>query len=84
MKYISYFPALGLFALLLINCEEKKPVSKFVQVDSQVSGLLFNNQLAENDSINIIDNEFVYNGAGVALGDLNGDGRMIYFLLEIR
>ncbi|MFC4097936.1 VCBS repeat-containing protein [Euzebyella saccharophila] len=75
MKYISYFPALGLFALLLINCEEKKPVSKFVQVDSQVSGLLFNNQLAENDSINIIDNEFVYNGAGVALGDLNGDGQ---------
>ena len=38
------------------------------------AGLDFNNKLIENDSINILDNEFVYNGAGLALGDMNGDG----------
>ena len=46
----------------------------FSTVDSQSSGLDFNNQLFENDSINILDNEFVYNGAGVAIADVNADG----------
>ena len=46
----------------------------FTTVDSQSSGLDFNNQLIENDSINILDNEFVYNGAGVAIADINADG----------
>jgi hypothetical protein len=52
----------------------------FTKVDPRVSGLIFNNQLTENDSINIIDNEFVYNGAGVAFGDLNDDGLDDIFL----
>jgi len=46
----------------------------FHKIDTSTSELDFNNKLIENDSINIIDNEFVYNGAGVALGDVNGDG----------
>ena len=50
------------------------PTLRFVNIDKTISALDFKNQLTENDSINIIDNEFVYNGAGVALGDLNGDG----------
>ena len=60
--------------LMLIACNEKEPTTLFVKVDKEFSGLYFNNELTENDSINILDNEFVYNGAGVALGDLNGDG----------
>ena len=60
--------------LALTNCKKDTPPSRFSLVDSKDSGIIFNNQLTENDSINIIDNEFVYNGAGVALGDLNGDG----------
>ncbi|WP_273566538.1 VCBS repeat-containing protein [Maribacter halichondriae] len=56
------------------TCGDKKPISLFTKVDSETSGLDFNNRLVEDDSINILDNEFVYNGAGVALGDVNGDG----------
>ena len=70
--------AVAVAALLLCcmsgcnNEKDKKPL--FHTILSQDSGLDFNNALTENDSINILDNEFVYNGAGVALGDLNGDG----------
>ena len=32
------------------------------------------NEITENDTLNILESEFVYNGAGVAVGDLNGDG----------
>jgi hypothetical protein len=61
--------------LLLFSCGKNEgPNTLFTKIDADVSGLNFNNQLIENDSINILDNEFVYNGAGVALGDVNGDG----------
>ncbi len=61
--------------ILLASCGQKDtPSTLFSKIEPEQSGLHFNNQLVENDSINIMDNEFVYNGAGVALGDLNGDG----------
>lgn len=66
--------------ILVTACEEKAPVTLFSKVDAEFSGLDFNNQLTENDSINILDNEFVYNGAGVAFGDINGDGLDDIFL----
>lgn len=61
--------------ILLTSCGQKdSSPTLFTKIEAVQSGLHFNNQLVENDSINIIDNEFVYNGAGVALGDLNDDG----------
>lgn len=68
-------PVIISFIILLLysSCEKKKG-TLFTKLDSEYSGIIFNNQLFENDSINIIDNEFVYNGAGVAIGDLNNDG----------
>ncbi len=67
-------PATISILLFGLGCTEKKPTPLFTKVSVSASGLDFNNQLTENDSINILDNEFVYNGAGVALGDVDGDG----------
>lgn len=67
-----------LVCISLIGCNKTKTL--FTIVDHQDSGLDFENKLAENDSINILDNEFVYNGAGVALADINGDGLHDIFL----
>ncbi|MBT8183239.1 MAG: VCBS repeat-containing protein, partial [Eudoraea sp.] len=67
------FTALLLF--LAAGCDKENDKKQLFRIiTTKDSGLDFNNQLTENDSINILDNEFVYNGAGVALGDVNGDG----------
>lgn len=75
MKTQNYY-FLGAITLFIIigSCKEKSPTTLFVKIDVNSSGLQFKNQLSENDSINIIDNEFIYNGAGIALGDMNGNG----------
>lgn len=45
----------------------------FNQIDSNHSGIHFTNSISENDSINPLDLEFLYNGGGVAVGDFNRD-----------
>lgn len=46
----------------------------FRLVDSKQSGITFANQLTETDTDNAIFYEYYYNGAGLAVGDLNNDG----------
>ena len=76
----TYFSAIAIALVFLAACTEKQPKTLFTKVNEADSGLHFNNKLVLNDSVNILDNEFVYNGAGVALGDLNGDGFEDIFL----
>ena len=64
MKNSKFQIVTFLSLFILIGCSENEPKTLFTKVDSNLSGLNFNNQLSENDSINILDNEFVYNGAG--------------------
>jgi len=44
------------------------------------TGIYFNNQIIEDEYFNILSNEYIYNGAGLGIGDFNRDGLMdIYF-----
>jgi hypothetical protein len=81
MKNSKYITFIFIGLLILSGCGEKDSKALFTKVDSDTSGLTFANQLFENDSINILDNEFLYNGAGVAIADINGDGLEDIFLL---
>ncbi len=69
----------ALFSLLLIvSCSHKKTL--FDPVDPDHSGIHFNNRIIENDSVNELDIENIYNGGGVGIGDFNNDGLQdIYF-----
>ncbi len=58
--------------LLLFSC--KNNTTLFKRLPSSQTGITFNNVIKENDSINPIDLEFLYNGGGVAVGDFNNDG----------
>lgn len=80
MNSFRYFMVIIGFLIFFVACDDKEASPLFVKIDPEESGLFFNNQLFENDSINILDNEFVYNGAGVALADVNGDGLDDIFL----
>ncbi|MEO1624772.1 MAG: VCBS repeat-containing protein [Bacteroidota bacterium] len=57
---------------LLLGCQESTPAFRLLPAEQ--SGITFANTISISDSFNILENEFVYNGGGVAIGDLNGDG----------
>lgn len=46
----------------------------FKKLDKDESGLYFENQLIETAESNILNYEYLYNGSGVAIGDINNDG----------
>ena len=46
----------------------------FKKVAKEDSGLDFNNTILENDILNILDYEYMYNGGGVGIADFNSDG----------
>ncbi|PJJ74509.1 VCBS repeat protein [Thermoflavifilum aggregans] len=56
-----------------IGCR-RSPHTLFRLLPPSRTGIDFNNKVQENDSINPIDLEFLYNGGGVAVGDFNRDG----------
>ena len=60
------------FAGLLLAC---RPTPRFQLLSPTDTGITFGNALTIHDSLNILDNEFIYNGGGVAVGDYNGDGK---------
>ena len=49
-------------------------VPLFTKISVEQSGVNFVNQITVNDSFNILDYEYVYNGGGVGVGDFNNDG----------
>lgn len=60
-----------LYAVLLVSCSESP---RFNLLPSKQTGIKFNNIIVENDSMNIMKYEHIYNGAGVGVADLNNDG----------
>ena len=59
------------FSLLLISCRKK---TLFERLDSSQTGIAFANTITESDSLNVLDFEYIYNGGGVGVGDVNNDG----------
>jgi len=43
-------------------------------MDQNKTGIDFINEITETDSFHVLSYEFIYNGAGVGIGDLNNDG----------
>lgn len=81
---MAYFKNYGLPTLLLLfllcTCAPSPTPTLFERIDSSDSGLEFANHIAEDDTFNILDFEYVYNGGGVAVADFNGDDQPdLYF-----
>lgn len=64
---------IGLFIVIFFgSCDDQKQL--FQKLDSNISGVIFENNLTPTEDFNIIDYLYFYNGGGVAIGDINGDG----------
>jgi len=67
MIIASFFPA----------CRENRvnqPPTLFTEVPAAQSHIDFSNTIKEDKDYNILTYEYLYNGGGVAAGDLNNDG----------
>src|ERR1700760_697373 len=64
-----------LFVLVLPAVFACHRPTKFQVIDPGHSGVHFNNQIVENDSLNPLDMINIYNGGGGAVGDFNRDGK---------
>jgi enediyne biosynthesis protein E4 len=67
-------PLLGL-CMLLVGCiseESERPI--FRQLSSERTGVTFANTITTSDTLNVQTDVYVYNGAGVAVGDIDNDG----------
>ena len=68
-----------IFLLLALFGCQKEPIKtnelkQFTLLTPEESGVLFENTLTEGLNTNILMYEYFYNGGGVAVGDVNGDG----------
>lgn len=71
MKVIYLWMAIGL--LLFASCSQKTD-HLFALKSVKETGIDFNNQIVESDTFNILTDEYIFNGGGVAVGDFNNDG----------
>jgi len=69
-----------LFSVLLIcACSCQTETSLFEALPSTQTGISFSNTINTSDSFNALHFEYIYNGAGVAASDFNGDGLVDLF-----
>jgi hypothetical protein len=66
--------ALSAAFLSLIGCKEKGERPLFELLRPSQTGVTFANTITARDSLNIQADPYLYNGAGVAVGDIDNDG----------
>ena len=81
LNYIQYFHfmkwerLLSAAIFLLAACSRtQKTDTLFTEVPSSITHIDFRNDIKEDEDYNILTYEYLYNGGGVAIGDVNGDG----------
>jgi hypothetical protein len=70
---------LSVITLLFLFNGCKKDAKVFQLVDPDDSGIHFSNTLVENDTLNAMKFEYLYNGAGLGVADFNNDGNADIF-----
>ena len=61
-------------ALTLVACTGRGERPLFERLPASRTGITFANTIAASDSLNVQSDVYIYNGAGVAVGDVDNDG----------
>ncbi len=72
MKNQLLFSSLLALFLLCFACES--PQYQFREHAANLAGINFQNTITENEQYNMVNYPYVYNGGGVGIADLDGDG----------
>ncbi|WP_194775344.1 VCBS repeat-containing protein [Pararhodonellum marinum] len=75
LKIDILFFLLAVSILGLASCrqtEEEKPL--FQKMPASHTNIHFSNDILTNDTLNALNYDYIYNGGGVAVGDVNNDG----------
>lgn len=70
------------FLIILSGSAYSQNIKLFQPVSSQKSGITFKNMISENEEANALTHENLYNGGGVATGDINNDGLEDIFFIS--
>src|SRR4026208_77262 len=60
--------------LATTGCRQERNSPVFKLLSPQQTGVTFANTITTSDSLNVQTDVYVYNGAGVAVGDVDNDG----------
>src|SRR5207237_1227745 len=72
------FVSLLIFVVAFSQQKSKGPL--FTLLDSKKTGLKFTNTIREDDSLHILKYEYLYNGHGIGVADINSDGLQDIFI----
>jgi hypothetical protein len=79
MRHANFSLILPLILIGLISCNRDNS-KLFTSLSHKRTGIDFRNWVKESETFNVLDYGYLYNGAGVAVGDVNNDGLSdIYF-----
>jgi hypothetical protein len=77
LRCLFIIPAL---LMLFFSCADNNDKSTlFKKIGKDDHGIDFENTITENDTLNILSLEYIYNGGGVAAADFNNDGKTDLF-----
>jgi enediyne biosynthesis protein E4 len=72
MRHLIALITTCIWVFLAVSCREKQQLfSKMEYSDTHIN---FENRIVESDSFNVFTYEYIYNGGGVGVGDINNDG----------
>ena len=70
-----------LFLVFIFSCRENnRKTTLFQLLKPEETGVYFENRISTNDTLNLMNYEYLYNGGGVGIGHFNNDSLPDFFL----
>lgn len=74
LRKLIFVPIISIFIIVLFQACLEKDSKRFTLLSQDHTGINFINKIQEDSLHNMISYMYIYNGGGVAVGDLNNDG----------